>query len=245
MSRKYKKKPKTREHLLSPDQIKSVLATIKKPEEELVFKSLIYTGLRISEFIHLNRDWINFDRNLIRIPEKQRCDCMSCVYIRRKLKRRQDTIVEEEDSGDEDVNFRHSRRRRRKKKVLSDRQKIRLKGYWTPKTIASERTIPIVDEAQEVLYPYFKKHDSILDVFPARQYINNILKRIEKRSKVKLFPHCLRGTFATMLAIKGFNPYEITDTMGWSDINIAIFYIKLSGAGLKNAFELKWNREYD
>jgi len=37
---------------------------------------------------------------------------------------------------------------------LRERQKIRFKGYWTPKTAASERTIPIVKEAQEVLYPY-------------------------------------------------------------------------------------------
>jgi len=239
------KKPKTREHLLSPIQIKTVLSTIKKPEEELIFKSLIFTGLRISEFIHLNRDWINFNRNLIRIPEKQRCDCMSCLYIRRKLKKRQDVFEKQEASEEVDADFRSSRRRRKKKKGLSDRQKLRIKGYWTPKTVASERTIPIVEEAQEVLYPYFKKHDSILEIFPARQYVNNILKRLEKRSKVKLFPHCLRGTFATMLAIKGFNPYEITDTMGWSDINIAIFYIKMSGAGLKNAFEEKWARVYD
>jgi len=231
--------------LLAPEQIKEVANVIRNKQEGLAFYSLIYTGLRISEFIHLNKDWINFDRNLIRIPDKQRCDCMGCLYIRRNLKTKLDYSETEYDEPDESVSFSSSRRRRRKRKGLSERQKIRVKGYWVPKTVASERTIPVVEEAQEVLYPYFKEYDEILEIYPARQYVNNILNRLEKRSKVKLFPHCLRGTFATMLAIKGFNPYEITDTMGWSDINVAIFYIKLSGAGLKNAFELKWNREYD
>ena len=144
---------------------------------------------------------------------------------------------------DDDASVR-GRRMMSKRTKLNERQKTRLDGYWVPKTSTSERTIPIVEEAEKVIYPYFKKHKAIMDVFPARQYINNTLNRLGKRSKVKIFPHCLRGTLATMLAVKGFDAFQITQTMGWADINVAIFYIKLSGAALQNAFDEKWSTEF-
>ena len=220
MSSKKNRKPKTKENLLSPEQVDKVLSVISSQREDFVFKGILYTGLRNSEFLHMNKRWINFNRDLLRVPGKQECNCKGCKYARRKI-------------------------RSEANKKIDKRMELRLDGYWVPKTASSERTIPIVDEAKEVFYPFFKKYDSILEVFPFRQYINNILSRLQRKSGVKLFPHCLRGTFATMLAIKGFSPYEIQEALGWADIGVAMHYIKLSGAGLKNAFEEKWARVYD
>lgn len=55
-----------------------------------------------------------------------------------------------------------------------------------------------------------------------------------------VFPHALRGTFATILASKGFDIYEVKDVLGWKSIHPAIFYINLAGARIKKSFEEKW-----
>ena len=241
MSRTNYDKPKTKEHLLEPEDIVKVEKKIKTPLEAFVFYALIYTGLRISELVHLRNSWIDKKRHLITIPDKMKCDCSECSRKRKKIKKKAELLAKLKHEDTEETEKRIiSRRLKTKRKKLSGHQKTVLDGYWVPKTKASARTIPIVPEAQKVIYPFFKQNKMVLDVFPARQYINNVLKRLEKRSKVKLFPHALRGTFATMLASRKFTPYEITDTMGWSDINVAIFYIKLSGEVLSEAFEEKW-----
>jgi len=237
-------KPKTKEHILLPEQIDKINKNIKSSEEDFVFNSLLNSGLRISEFVHLRKTWINFNRNLIKVPEAEKCSCKGCEYKRLQVLRKQKSFVKDVNDEIEESTYRGRTRRRKKRNKLSAHQEMVLKGYWVPKTKASIRTIPVVPEAQEVLYPFFKQYKKVQDVYPWRQYVNNILNKLSKRSKIKIFPHCLRGTFATMLATKGFDAFEITDVMGWSDINVAIFYIKLSGTVLKNAFEEKWSRKY-
>lgn len=212
-----KPKPKARDHLLEDPQINIIEKRIQTDQESLGFYGLTFTGLRISEFIHLRRSWLDTKKHLIKIPEAQPCNCKGCIYIRNKLRKQ----LEFEDT----IKARH-------RKILE--------GNWLPKTSNSVRTIPIVQKAQDVLYPYFDEHDLLLDEFPLRQYVNTMLTDLGKRSKIRLFPHALRGTFATMLAIKKFTAFEITQTMGWADINTAMFYIKLSGSALLDAFDAKW-----
>jgi len=194
-------KPHTRENLLGPREISRILEiprlNMDKPAL-FAFKVLLYTGLRVSEFIHMRRSWVDLDAGVITVPSRQRCNCMECSY--------------------------------------------KGKRYWTPKTQASVRTIPIVPEVRGLLKEFFKEHEAVLEVYPSRQYVNNALRRLERRSGVKLFPHALRGTFATMLAVKGFTPFEIKDTLGWASIDVAVEYIKLSGSTLKRAFKQKWSR---
>jgi len=211
-----KPKPRTRDHLLSEDDIKKVIKVIKNFYEKFVFYGILYTGLRKSEFIHMRKTWIDFKRNLIRVPDKQKCDCGQCKLNRKKL-------------ADEDYDS------------LNTHKKLIYDGYWVPKTEMSARTIPILDEARGVLYPFFKKHKAVIEVYPWTQYTNNVLNRLQRRSKIKIFPHCLRGSLATMLAIRDFDAYRITEIMGWADINVAIFYIKLSGAVLTKEVNEKWS----
>jgi len=210
-----KPKPRAKDHLLSDEDIKKIKKVIKNFDEKFVFIGILYTGLRKSEFIHMRKTWINFKRNLIVIPDKQKCDCGQCKLNRKKL-------------ADEDY------------EDLNDHKQLVYNGYWVPKTSMSARTIPILEEAREVLYPFFKKHKEVIEVYPWTQYTNNTLNRLQKRSKIRIFPHCLRGTLATMLAIRGFDAYAITDMMGWGDINVAIYYIKLSGAVLTKEVNEKW-----
>ena len=222
-----KPKPKARDHLLEDPQINRVEKILRTDEERLVFYGLAFTGLRISEFIHLRRSWINFKRNQIKIPEYQPCNCKGCIYLRNNLRKK---LAKAEEQN---ITFTNK---------MTQRYKTMLEGNWLPKTTHSVRTITIVQQARDVLYPYFDKHKLMLEAFPLRQYINTMLTDIGKRSKVKLFPHALRGTFATMLALDNFTTIRLTEIMGWADINTALFYIKLSGAALQEEFDKKWSR---
>ena len=220
-------KPKTRENLLDEFQIAKVEKNIRTSEERLVFYGLAFTGLRISEFLHLRRSWIDYNRNRLTVPSFQPCKCKGCIYIRNKL-RNKIILAEKQNKSFS--------------KMKTQRYKKMLEGNWLPKTSYSVRTIPIVQQARDVLYPYFKEHKLMLEAFPLRQYINTMLTDIGKRSKVTLFPHALRGTFATMLALDDFTAIKLTDAMGWADINMALTYIKISGEALDDEFDKKWSR---
>ncbi len=115
-------------------------------------------------------------------------------------------------------------------------------GYWQPKTPAGARTIPVVPEYKDQLKWFYKDHREVMEVYPWRQYVNRLLTDLEDRTDLhhRLFPHCLRGTFATMLARKGFSPYEIKDVLGWERIEQAMYYVKIAGTMMKESFDRKW-----
>lgn len=199
-------KPRTKENILGEREILRLTGIKKGEYEEFAFMVLLFTGLRVSEFVHMRSSWVDLERRLITIPARQKCSCVEC--------RRRD--------------------RRRRNLKPADR------GYWKPKTAASVRTIPVVPEIQGILRRFFKDHEEVLEAFPSREYVNNVLKRLQDRSGIRLFPHALRGTFATMMAEKGFTPFEIQDALGWASVQTAMDYIKLSGSAIKTAFARKW-----
>lgn len=213
-----KPKPKSKDNILEEKDIRKINKVINSFYEKFAFIVLLFTGLRVSEFIHMRKNWVDFKNYYIVVPEKQKCNCNRCKSNRIKLR--------EKDVDD-----------------LNDHQKTILDGYWVPKTASSARTLPIVPEAREVIDKFFKKHKAVLEVFPMPQYVNNTLNRLQRRSKIKIFPHSLRATFATMLAIDGFDAYKLTDMMGWASIDVAKSYILMSGAELSREVEDKWSRK--
>lgn len=48
------------------------------PEERLIVNTLLYTGMRVGEFIHMRKDWIDLKREIISIPSRQSCNCCEC-----------------------------------------------------------------------------------------------------------------------------------------------------------------------
>jgi len=200
------RKPQTRDYILDESDIKKVRRSLKTFVEGLVVLGLLYTGMRVSEFVHMRKDWISWKTGLIRIPRQQRCDCYEC------------------------------------KKVLRNRKGEVTKpaGVWRPKTPESIRPIPILPEIEALFRQYFQRSSQIMDVVGSRVYAWMVLKRVEQRSGVKLFPHVLRGTFATLLASKDFDATEITPLLGWKSFKMADFYIKLSGARVLKAVQEKW-----
>lgn len=71
-------------------------------------------GLRAGEITHLKKDWIDWDRKLIRIPQHEPCDC---GYCRRQARHEAERSTTRSFS-----------------ETLADR--------WHPKTINSARVIP-------------------------------------------------------------------------------------------------------
>lgn len=76
--KKNSKKPKSKHNVLSTDEIQSIKSSIKNNREKLIFYSLIYTGMRVSELIHMKKDWLYIRKGFIHIPESQECPCYEC-----------------------------------------------------------------------------------------------------------------------------------------------------------------------
>jgi len=188
-------KPHTKDHILDDSDIRRVRRSLNSWVEVLVILGLLYTGMRVSEFIHFRRQWINWKKELISVPREQVCGCYDCA---------------------------------------------RRGGVWRPKTKDAVRPIPILPEVEKIFRGYFKQHDAIMDVVASRVYAWMIVKSVERRSGVKLFPHVLRGTFATLLADRDFTAAELKDMLGWKSFKTADEYIKLSGARVSRAVKEKW-----
>lgn len=192
-----KPKPLSKENILSDTEIKTIKGVLKTPEENLTFLTLLYTGMRINEFIHCSIEWMDFEEGFINIPPEQKCNCNEC-------KRHNNT--------------------------------------WTPKTKSSIRSIIVLPEIKELLESYFSNFKKVSDLVKHRVYAWQVLKKVEKKTKLKhrLFPHCLRATFASILASKGFSELEITQILGWTSIEPAKHYIKFSKNKIKKSFQQKW-----
>lgn len=109
-------------------------------------------------------------------------------------------------------------------------------GTWRPKTKAGARTLPIPQRMQKDLAELFKIKPYGMEISRIGLYYRT--KRILKRAKVKFkglsdntaFPHALRSTCATMLAVGGMSPVGLCAFMGWKSIAIGDHYIRAAHA---------------
>jgi integrase/recombinase XerD len=193
------RKSKTRENLLDEPEIEKLKKGAKDPTDRFLVWTLLYTGMRISELIHMRSNWLDWNRSLIIIPEMQTCLCNEC-----KPK----------------------------------------KGIWKPKNITSARSIPIVREVRSVLQDFFptNANRSVMDAISNRVAAYDRIRSLGRKAKIKhnVFPHSLRGTFATILACKDFNSPEIMSLLGWKSLKTADHYIQLSASRVIKAVAEKW-----
>lgn len=109
-------------------------------------------------------------------------------------------------------------------------------GLWKPKTRAGARTLPIPQRMKEDIAELLRIKPDGLDISRVGLFYRT--KRILKRAGVKFkgaadntgFPHCLRSTCATMLAISGMNPAALCYAMGWKSLTIGDHYIRIAVA---------------
>lgn len=63
---------KTKENLLTEEEVRQILEHCSE-EEAPVMYTLAFTGMRVSELVHMKRDWVDFNTNLIKVPTSQPC----------------------------------------------------------------------------------------------------------------------------------------------------------------------------
>ena len=160
-------------------------------------------GLRAGEIAHTNIEWIDWDRKLIRIPEREDCNCGYC--------RRQ---AHQEAKHNRDLSFPQAMRSR-----------------WRPKTVASARVIPFdVSLRVGLCIDRFADHYS---EFPkSRSTINRRVGEAAEHSELsgRVYPHCLRATAASFHSYRGVPPVPLQALMGWSDLSTTQKYIRISGS---------------
>lgn len=76
---------KTKLNLLNEEEIRRILDGCEG-DQKPVIHTLAFTGMRVSELIHMRKDWVDWEAGLIRIPETQPCD--SHYECRREVKRK-------------------------------------------------------------------------------------------------------------------------------------------------------------
>ncbi len=73
-----KPKPKSRDNVLTPKERERLVEAAKTDEEILAVKGLLYTGMRVSEFLHFKGEWIDWGKGIITIPLEEKCSCYEC-----------------------------------------------------------------------------------------------------------------------------------------------------------------------
>jgi integrase len=69
----------TLDFLLSDEEIGLMKNHADTTDERLYVIGLLYTGMRVGEFLHLRRGWVNWERGMIFIPATQPCKCRECA----------------------------------------------------------------------------------------------------------------------------------------------------------------------
>jgi len=102
-----------------------------------------------------------------------------------------------------------------------------LKRDWKPKTLAGKREVFFIDNGVgEKVRSYFIQNKG-LGMLRQRAY--QIIRMLGSRiNKPNLHPHALRSTYANNLVYSGVNATTLMYYMGWSDLNVALNYVKTS-----------------
>jgi integrase len=195
---------KVLENVPPQEVVKRLMQAAKTLPERLLVYGLVYTGMRISEFVHMRKGWIRWDLNPPRIfvPYRQPCNCRHCLQPRY-----------------------------RKDKKTGERVLVKPPQTWQAKTERAKRAIVIPPTLQPVLKEFFAKHQAVMEVFPYREMAWFTLKKIARRARVnwRIFPHVLRGAYASKLAAQKVDVYRLKSRMGWKTIDMAVKYIETFG----------------
>jgi len=174
-------------------------------------------GMRAGEIAHMREDWIDWERKQINIPSYQDCtkgrNGDKCGYC--KSQARQAISYESN----------------------TNTLKEELAKRWKPKTSNSARTVPFdfSDRIEMALREFFSEHDQ----YPhCRSSMNRRMDELANAAGMdedELYPHCLRATSATFHSFRGLTAVPLMSLHGWSSIETAKKYIRLSGGATSKA----------
>jgi site-specific recombinase XerD len=203
---------KTKRNLLTDEEVSRLLQACRGSVERFVVYVLLYTGLRVSEFVHMQRSWVSFKSEFIVVPESQPCT------------------------------FHHECRKKRYVRDWSYGRKVLVHNVWRVKVPEAARSIPLLPEVKPVLEEFFRKHKSVSEVISDRVEAWRIVKTVAERAGLskRIFPHVLRGVFASILAGKEFDALSIQAILGWKSVKTADEYIRISPQRLMKMTKEKW-----
>ncbi|AEH39173.1 site-specific integrase [Halopiger xanaduensis] len=183
-------------------------------ECEFVLRTMGELGLRAGEISHMRESWIDFDRCEIHVPEHDQCnmgdDGGPCGYCKAQAK----------DSAEKrDITYETALRER-----------------WKPKNEHAARTIwfgwdeDLVELIDEFMY---KNGEYLHSRVSVNRRIKTIASECEMVDKDEVYPHALRAHAAMYHAKKGMRAYHLSELMGWSNIDAAMDYIKMTADDVK------------
>lgn len=211
-------------------------------EARLVIHAAGRLGLRGGEIAHLAADWIDLDRRMVDVPEHDECtkgkDGGVCGYCRERaaehvesynydLEEAREVVLE--DIGDVDISEAKvdelARDRIDDRNITLDEA---IAERWEPKTTNGVRSIPYdFDVRTELTIEEFQENYSI---FPkARVGVNRRVREAAEAAGLEdVYPHALRATAATRLALNDVSAYSLMGVLGWARIDTARAYIRSS-----------------
>lgn len=190
--------------------------------DELIGLTLLDTGIRTGEMVHMNPDWrVAGDDNFgIRIPLGDDCRVGA-------------------GPAEDGPNTHQKGKVCQKCKDQPEKRWAPDDADWRPKTKAAHRFIPIKEkDTRQVVQAYFDLNNKVV----SHQTVLKRVRKIAERAGIprRIRPYDLRNTYGTQLADKGFNAHEIKNLMGHASLEPATHYVKLSSKSMQNSFDEKW-----
>lgn len=175
-------------------------------------------GMRGGEIAHLKEDWIDWHRNMIKIPRYEKCtdgrDGGICGHCRNAAEQMVDHNPGLSLEVAEDL-------------------------MWSPKTEAAAREIPLEasTRAKIVLERYFDRFDEYM---ASRGVVNRRVTRAAKAADKEIdpdttYPHALRATCASHFAARQIDIVSLKSMMGWASYQTAENYLAESGKRTEKA----------
>ncbi|WP_049972490.1 site-specific integrase [Haladaptatus cibarius] len=216
--------PATREKALTEHEFELLLEGANRichTERRLEARATILLGgrlgLRPGEVTHLSNSWIDWDREMIHIPEHHICQKGQngglCGYCRQ--------AVEQRLRHGADESF----------EELADR-------YWLPKTPAAVRSVPFhfSSRVRVTLELLSNTHDGWPYSFSTLQRrVETALEAAPRLPTDATSPHGLRATAASYHAGRGLDLTALRAMFGWEDLKTARQYLNVDGAMTRRA----------
>jgi len=215
--------PPTYEKVLTEREFERLLEgtyRIDSPSESLEARAAVLIGgrlgLRPGEVTHLDSSWIDWKRQMIRIPAHDQCTTGRnggvCGYCRQAVQKQAGS--DERDAND-----------------------LR-KQYWQPKTDAAARAIPFHFSSRvHVTLEYLdREYDGWPYSFSTLQRrLSLALERAPGLNPHSTSPHGLRATAASYHAGRGLDMAALRAMFGWRDLETAKQYLNVDGSMTRRA----------
>jgi integrase len=194
------------------ERLLDATAKLRQPYESECFTVLILAGrlgMRAGEIAHLAEEWVDWDRNIIEIPQWDPCDGGYCRQQAMQAVGNHENLTLDEA----------------------------MQQRWEPKTSGSARPIPFdfSDRVLACVEAFFEDHDE----WPhSRASVNRRVDRAAEAADMdpsSIYPHALRATAATFHAYRGLAAVPLQSLMGWAQLSTAQKYIRLSGGATAKA----------